>query len=122
VQLQIVCAAVIKVSSGGLGFARKERYVRIDMSRLTVGVSVSPSAENEEEPVTLAFEYVKLVRAFAAPARCPQCGDWMIAPVSSEFVIGREIRHQWECDACGESTSSVIDIPPYESEPQERAA
>jgi predicted RNA-binding Zn-ribbon protein involved in translation (DUF1610 family) len=49
-------------------------------------------------------------RAFAAPPRCPQCGDWMIAPVSSEFVVGGEIRHHWECDACGESTSSLVDI------------
>jgi hypothetical protein len=29
------------------------------------------------------------LRTFAAPMRCPQCGDVMVAPVSSEFVEGR---------------------------------
>ncbi|HEY2755031.1 MAG TPA: hypothetical protein VGJ01_04730 [Pseudolabrys sp.] len=50
------------------------------------------------------------IRAFAAPARCPQCGDWMVAPVSSEFVEGGEIRHHWECDSCGEPSSTSIPI------------
>ncbi len=47
-------------------------------------------------------------RTFTAPARCPSCDDWMVAPVSSEFVEGGEIRHHWECDACGEASSTVI--------------
>jgi uncharacterized protein with PIN domain len=46
---------------------------------------------------------------FAAQVRCPHCGDWMVAPVSSEFVEGVEIRHLWECDSCGEAFS--ISIP-----------
>ena len=48
------------------------------------------------------------IRRFAAPARCPHCGDWMVAPISSEFVEGGEIRHHWECDACGEASSTSI--------------
>ena len=48
------------------------------------------------------------IRALAAPLRCPNCGDWMVAPVSSEFVEGGEIRHHWECDSCGEYSSSSI--------------
>ena len=48
------------------------------------------------------------IRAFAAPLRCPNCGDWMVAPVSSEFVEGGEIRHHRECDSCGEYISSSI--------------
>jgi formylmethanofuran dehydrogenase subunit E len=32
----------------------------------------------------------------------------MVAPVSSEFVEGGEIRHHWECDACGELSSTII--------------
>jgi hypothetical protein len=48
------------------------------------------------------------IRAFAAPMRCPRCGDVMVAPVSSEFVEGGEIRHHWECDACGEPSSTSI--------------
>jgi uncharacterized protein with PIN domain len=57
-----------------------------------------------------AFETAKLaaIRAFAAPARCPYCDDWMVAPVSSEFVEGGEIRHYWECDACGETSCTTI--------------
>jgi len=60
----------------------------------------------------LQYESAKLstIRAYASPARCPQCGDWMVAPVASEFVEGGEIRHLWECDACGESTLTSIDL------------
>jgi hypothetical protein len=50
------------------------------------------------------------IRTFAAPTRCPGCGDWMVAPVSSEFVEGGEIRHHWECDACGEASSTSIPL------------
>ena len=50
------------------------------------------------------------IRTFAAPMRCPHCGDWMVAPVSSEFVEGGEIRHHWECDGCGEFSSSFIPL------------
>ena len=50
------------------------------------------------------------IRAFGAPARCPHCGDWMVAPVSSEFVEGTEIRHHWECDSCGKSSSTSIPL------------
>jgi uncharacterized protein with PIN domain len=42
------------------------------------------------------------IRAFAAPLRCPHCNDWMVAPTCSEFVEGSEIRHHWDCEACGE--------------------
>jgi hypothetical protein len=57
-----------------------------------------------------AFETAKLaaIRAFTAPARCPHCDDWMVAPVSSEFVEGGEIRHYWECDSCGETSCTTI--------------
>ena len=46
------------------------------------------------------------IRSFAAPAQCPRCGDVMVAPVSSEFVEDGEIRHHWECEACGELSST----------------
>ena len=50
------------------------------------------------------------IRAFSAPARCPHCDDWLVAPVSSEFVEGGEIRHTWECDVCGEVSATIIDL------------
>ena len=50
------------------------------------------------------------IRTFAAPIRCPDCGDGMVAPVSSEFVEGGEIRHHWECDSCGELSSTSIPL------------
>jgi predicted RNA-binding Zn-ribbon protein involved in translation (DUF1610 family) len=50
------------------------------------------------------------LRAFAAPAQCPHCGDLMIAPLMSEFVEGGEIRHHWECDACGEPSQTSIPL------------
>jgi hypothetical protein len=52
------------------------------------------------------------IRSFASPMRCRGCGDWMVAPVSSEFVEGDEIRHHWECDACRETSSTVITLEP----------
>jgi hypothetical protein len=50
------------------------------------------------------------IRTFSAPMRCPRGGDWMVAPVSSEFVEGGEIRHHWECDGCGEFSSSFVPL------------
>ena len=47
-------------------------------------------------------------RAFTAPARCPHCGDWMVAPTVSEFVEGGEIRHHWVCDACAETSVTAF--------------
>lgn len=68
--------------------------------------------------MTPALDHRTLARAFMAPARCPHCGDWMIAPVSSEFVVGGEIRHHWDCDGCGGSSSTVVELPdaPHERE------
>jgi hypothetical protein len=34
----------------------------------------------------------------------------MVAPESSEFVEGGEIRHHWECEACGEPSSTCIPV------------
>ena len=50
------------------------------------------------------------IRSFSAPVRCPHCGDEMIAPYMSEFVEGGEIRHHWECDACGQPSSTSIPL------------
>jgi hypothetical protein len=50
------------------------------------------------------------MRTFAAPVRCPHCGDWMVAPLVSEFVVGGEIRHHWECEACGEPSHTTIPL------------
>ncbi len=58
------------------------------------------------------FETARLaaIRSLSTPARCPHCDDWMVAPVSSEFIEGGEIRHTWECDSCGEISATVIDL------------
>jgi hypothetical protein len=55
------------------------------------------------------------LRAFAAPAHCPHCGDLMVAPFVSEFVEGGEIRHHWECDACGETSTTSIPLTTAEA-------
>jgi predicted RNA-binding Zn-ribbon protein involved in translation (DUF1610 family) len=65
---------------------------------------------DQEDAMTPVSESAGLARASAAPACCPHCGDWMIAPVSSEFVLGGEIRHHWDCDSCGESSSTTLDF------------
>ena len=66
----------------------------------------------EAEMMRLDCNTAKLsdIRAFAAPVRCPACGDWMVAPFVSEFVEGGEIRHHWECDACGEVSTTLIPL------------
>ncbi|RDV01131.1 hypothetical protein [Undibacter mobilis] len=48
------------------------------------------------------------IRAFGAPLICAACGDRLIAPMASAFVEGGEIRHYWECEACGATSSSSI--------------
>lgn len=53
---------------------------------------------------------ISAIRSFATPTQCPQCGDVMVAPVSSEFVEGGEIRHHWECESCGEISSTSIPL------------
>ena len=49
-------------------------------------------------------------RSFAAPVRCPYCGDWLLAPLVSEFVEGGVIRHHWACETCGEPSSTSIPL------------
>ena len=49
-------------------------------------------------------------RAFASPARCPNCEEWVVAPLLSEFVEGGEIRHHWVCDGCGETSCTTISV------------
>ena len=55
-------------------------------------------------------EKIAALRPFSSPARCPYCDDWMVAPIHSEFVVGGEIRHHWECDACGQASLSAIPL------------
>ncbi len=52
-------------------------------------------------------------RGISAPLRCPHCDDWMVAPVVSEFVEGGEIRHHWQCDACGKISNTSIPLTPH---------
>jgi len=46
----------------------------------------------------------------SSPARCPHCGDWMVAPVMSEYVETGEIRHHWHCEACGEASTTATPL------------
>jgi len=49
-------------------------------------------------------------RTFAAPIRCPLCNDFLVAPIASEFIEGDEIRHHWECEACGQPFSTCVPL------------
>ena len=42
--------------------------------------------------------------------RCPYCGDRMVAPITSEFVNGTEIRHHWQCEACGRTSHMSLEL------------
>ena len=48
--------------------------------------------------VAVPMSYVH-ERYFGRPS-CPQCGDLVMAPESSEFLRGYDIRHNWVCDEC----------------------
>lgn len=47
---------------------------------------------------------------FALPARCPNCGDWLVAPIASEFVEGGEIRHHWTCETCSSHSLTCVSV------------
>jgi hypothetical protein len=38
--------------------------------------------------------------AVAKKNRCPQCGEWLLAPDWSEYLNERRVRHTWSCEAC----------------------
>jgi hypothetical protein len=40
--------------------------------------------------------------------RCAQCGDMLFAPVWSEYVKERCIRHLWNCDTCGYAYETMV--------------
>jgi hypothetical protein len=46
----------------------------------------------------------------ASTGYCPGCGDRLVAPESSEFVDGGEIRHHWLCDACGHEFCTALTL------------
>ncbi|MGC1466163.1 MAG: hypothetical protein WA792_10560 [Pseudolabrys sp.] len=49
-------------------------------------------------------------RYFSLPVRCPHCGDYLVAPVASEFVDDGEIRHHWSCDTCGGHSLTSVSL------------
>ena len=63
---------------------------------------------------TQATGHSALSHSFVLSTHCPYCGDYLVAPVASEFVEGGEIRHHWACDTCsGHSLTSVpVPVPP----------
>jgi hypothetical protein len=94
---------VTTVSPIGRGLATMRRY-----SSALFGVDET----RKTKPMQFHIHSAELsaIRTYAVPARCPHCGDWMVAPVSSEFVEGGEIRHYWECEACGEASCTSITL------------
>lgn len=56
------------------------------------------------------FGQAQASRSLTAPARCPHCDQWMVAPTVSEFVKGGVIRHHWVCETCAETSVSSIFI------------
>jgi ribosomal protein L37AE/L43A len=39
---------------------------------------------------------------------CAQCGNLLIAPVWSENLSERRVRHLWKCDACDYSYETMV--------------
>ncbi len=46
--------------------------------------------------------------------QCAQCGDTLLAPVWSEHVRERCVRHLWNCDACGYAFETTVVFAPQE--------
>jgi hypothetical protein len=46
---------------------------------------------------------------------CAQCGAALIAPVWSEHLSERSIRHLWNCDACGYEYETTVYFAPRAS-------
>jgi len=43
---------------------------------------------------------------------CAQCGDILIAPIWSEHVDHRCVRHVWSCEACGYVFQATVYLSP----------
>jgi hypothetical protein len=41
---------------------------------------------------------------------CAQCSDVLIAPIWSEHVNERRVRHVWACEACGYEFETMVHI------------
>jgi uncharacterized protein with PIN domain len=59
--------------------------------------------ETSKLPVLSRFSTVRT-------ARCPYCGDRLVAPEVSEFITGGEVRHHWACDCCGQDSSTRVAV------------
>ena len=44
--------------------------------------------------------------------QCAQCGDTLFAPVWSEYVKERCVRHLWNCEACGYAFETTVYFAP----------
>jgi uncharacterized Zn finger protein len=53
---------------------------------------------------------------------CAQCGDTLFAPVWSEYVKERCVRHLWNCDACGYAYETMVYLAPRDQEQLDVAA
>jgi transposase-like protein len=56
--------------------------------------------------VAMPMSYVH-ERYFGRPS-CPKCGELMMAPESSKYLSGYDIRHSWVCDGCNYQFETLI--------------
>jgi hypothetical protein len=56
--------------------------------------------------VAVPMSYVH-ERYFGRPS-CAKCGELMMAPESSEYLSGHDIRHIWVCDGCDYRFETLI--------------
>ena len=50
----------------------------------------------------------KIPQSESISNECAQCRNLLIAPVWSEHLSERRVRHLWECDACGYSYETMV--------------
>ena len=70
----------------------------------------------------MEFRETKATTAKRKFNQCAQCGDRLLAPVWSEHVKERCVRHLWNCDACGYAFETMVYFAPQAEQVVDNAA
>jgi transcription elongation factor Elf1 len=66
-----------------------------------------------ESQAPLAFEF----RRYLSYPSCPRCGNHLALAEASEFLRNGQIRHSWECEACGEQFQTAVTVKSASTSP-----
>lgn len=86
------------------------------------GGYILQAQEGEEGGIVMDFRETKATTTKRIINQCAQCGDKLLAPVWSEYVKERCVRHLWNCDACGYAFETTVYFAPETAHIVEDAA